>query len=351
MVTRPDTIIGWDLGGAHVKAAWLDCASGRFRHAYQLASPLWQDLSCLRDAISEVLGACPRERVQHAVTMTGELADVFPDRQQGVQSLVQEMRGHVEPSRLAIYAGRAGFVTPDVAMQHCAGIASANWLASSTVAAHRCREGLFIDVGSTTTDITLLADGKVRARGFDDHARMRHDELIYTGVARTPVMAVVDRVPVEGDWIGVAAECFATMADVYRLTGELPSNADLLPSADGGDKTPEGSARRLARMAGRDLSNDVLAWQHAADYVAAMQLHQIMRACHRLLSRGLISDSGPLIGAGVGRFLVRKLAQQWGRAYMDFACLFDAADVRDTDVADCAPAAAVAFLLYEDLVR
>ena len=71
-------------------------------------------------------------------------------------------------------------------------------------------------------------------------------ELLYTGVVRTPVMAVAQTAPFSGRMQRIAAERFATMADVWRLTGDLPGDADPYPTADqrGKSATRERGAAR-----------------------------------------------------------------------------------------------------------
>ena len=141
------------------------------------------------------------------------------------------------------------------------------------------------------------------------------------------------------------AEYFATTADVYRLTGELPEGADQLPAADNGGKTVRDSARRLARMIGRDLESAPLAqWKQCARQLAELQLWQIRQACERVLSRTVAVDRSPVVGAGTGRFLARKLAVHLGRRYRDFDSLIDAAPDTASWASSCAPAVAVALL-------
>jgi len=67
-------------------------------------------------------------------------------------------------------------------------VASANWLASAGFAARHLDQALFIDLGSTTTDILALCGGAVQALGMTDAERLVSEELLYTGVTRTPVM-------------------------------------------------------------------------------------------------------------------------------------------------------------------
>jgi probable H4MPT-linked C1 transfer pathway protein len=224
-------------------------------------------------------------------------------------------------------------------------IASANWHASVRFAAGKLPAGLFADVGSTTTDLVPFARGRVAAVGYSDEQRMIQEELVYTGVTRTPVMAMADSAPFAGDRQRLMAEYFATAADIHRLTGALPEDADQHDTADGRGKTPEDSARRLARMLGRDLeSADMAAWRGLARHLAERQLALLHDAADRVLSRGVVAQDAPLVGAGVGRFLARRLAERLDRPYIDFASFFSGAPEACEWAARCAPAAAIAAL-------
>ena len=170
---------------------------------------------------------------------------------------------------------------PRMQPAHVSDIASANWHATAALAASRVRDGLLVDTGSTTTDLVPFRDGGVTARGYSDGERLTDHELIYAGVVRTPVMAIAREAPFQGRMQGVAAERFATMADVYRLTGDLAHDADPYPTPDHGGKSVEESAARLARMLGRDANEAPLAeWIAAARHFAECQLAH-MRACRR----------------------------------------------------------------------
>jgi probable H4MPT-linked C1 transfer pathway protein len=340
-------VIGWDIGGAHLKAAATDGA-GQIRAVVQEPCPLWQGLDRLETALDRAFAAlAPGPDCRHAVTMTGELVDYFADREQGVLALVEIMTARCAPNAPLVFAGFDGFLAPEaIGSREVAKIASANWLASGFWVAERQDEALFVDIGSTTTDLVPICDGEVKTKGYTDYERMRYDELLYSGIVRTPVPALADRLPFEGEWAGLMAEHFATSADIYRLTGELPDHADQMPAADGGEKTVAGSARRLARLLGRDLESATLTqWRRAARFLRERQLAKIRSAVDRQLSRGLLSDRAPLVGAGVGRFLVRELAGRLGHPYLDFSDLFSMVMPHDEfATADCAPAAAVACL-------
>ncbi len=343
-----ESLLGWDLGGAHVKAARID-GQGCVRSVVQWPCPLWQGLDRLELAIDSVLdriGGPAGSR--HAVTMTGELVDLFPDRTSGVKSLIDVMIGRFPNANLNIYGGASGFLSPDNALARAPQVASANWLASASLAARRLPEGVLIDVGSTTTDLIPFAGNQVLAAGYTDHQRLVQQELLYTGVVRTPLMAVAHSVPFAGEWVSLMAEHFATTADIYRLSGELPDGIDLLPSADNGEKTTTGSARRLARMLGLDVNaTDLNGWQRIARFVAELQLRALTDACVRVLSRPGVPASVPLVGAGVGRFLVKKLSVRLDRPYVGFDEFFCCAKQMEARVAECASAVAVASLAAE----
>src|SRR5690606_522341 len=141
-----------------------------------------------------------------------------------------------------------------------------NWHASGAWIARNLEQALFIDIGSTTSDLIILSDGRPRNRGFSDAERMRNDELVYTGVVRTSVMALGQMIDFHGYEYRIAAEHFATTADIYRITGELMETEDMAATADGAEKSVEASMRRLARMLGHDYED-----AGDADWVALAQ--------------------------------------------------------------------------------
>lgn len=341
-----EVVIGWDVGGAHVKAARLD-RLGRVEEVIQAACPLWQGLHHLDEAIvnlNQRLGGSPL----HAVTMTGEMVDLFPDRATGVSRLVDALSTRLPDATIRFYAGDQGFLDAGSVRRNPASVASANWMASAAFVAARQAHALFIDIGSTTTDLIPVQGGRVRALGKDDASRLASGELLYTGIVRTPLMALAERAPFAGEWVPLMAEYFATTADLYRLLDLLPEGADQHPAADGGDKTVEASARRLARMIGRDLDAvPVTGWRRLAAWLVEVQRRRIEDACARLYSRGLLPDEAPVVVAGVGRFLGVEFAHRAGRPCLDFAALIECSPAVAPRVSDCAPAVAVAWLVRQ----
>ncbi|MGQ0656988.1 MAG: hydantoinase/oxoprolinase family protein [Chromatiales bacterium] len=338
-------IIGWDIGGAHLKFA--RCSTrGRLADVRQYPCPLWQGLEQLDALLEEIAGDINLARHRHAVTMTGELVDIFPDRRRGVLRLLALFLRHVEAASVRVYTASGRLRSPAYARQHTAEVASANWHATAALVGQDQPAALLVDIGSTTTDLVPIHRGRVAVQGWTDAERLRCGELLYTGVVRTPLMTVAAQAPFEGEWQPLAAEIFATTGDVYVLTGRLQPKHYQSATADGAGVTPSDCARRLARTLGRDIGAASLdGWRRVARYFAAAQADTIRCALERILSRRGLEADLPVIGAGCGRFLARELTQRLGHTYMDIADVLGPPPRIREMAAVCAPAVAVAKLM------
>lgn len=336
------SVIGWDVGGAHLKAARAE--DGRIVEAIQVASPLRLGLERLAQSFAEAKARIGAAHL-HAVTMTGELADTFSSRAEGVGKLAALAMRELAPAEVLLYAGRAGFVAPRDAPQHVEDIASANWFASASLAARVVRTALFVDVGSTTTDLVPVVDGAVVARGYTDAERLAAGELVYTGLVRSFVMAVAERAPFAGRWSPLINENFATMADVHRILGQLPDGVDQMATADGREKTVEASRARLARMLGCDVDHaGETASRLLAQWFAERQVRSVMDGAMLVLSSAAVPADAPVLGAGIGDELVQEVARRLGRKHLSFDSVLDVVPHARDQAAHCAPAAALAAL-------
>jgi probable H4MPT-linked C1 transfer pathway protein len=335
-------VVGWDIGGAHLKAARAE--DGCVVDSIQVAAPLRFGLEQLATSFAEAKARTgPAEH--HAITMTGELADTFASRAEGVTSLTGAAARELSPARILLYAGRAGFVEPDGAGRHVADIASANWFAAASVVARRIDSALFMDLGSTTTDLIPIANGVVAARGYTDAERLACGELVYTGLVRSFLMACTDRAPFAGNWTTLIRENFANMADVHRILGQLPEGADQMVTADGREKSVAASRARLARMVGRDSDDaDAAAWIALAQWFAEAQIRALTDGALLVLSQGQIPTSAPIVVAGIGAAVLREVARRLGRDCINFNDLIEVAPSARSAALQNAPAAAVAVL-------
>lgn len=335
-------VIGWDIGGVHLKAARAE--RGRIVKAVQVAAPLRGGLGLLAAAFARAnaeLGGAER----HVATMTGELADTFASRAEGVERIATLAARELDGTTLAIYAGPAGYIAPEAAHHQVGLVASANWHACASFVASRRRNVLFMDMGSTTTDVIAIVDGRVAACGYTDAERLASGELVYTGLVRGFLMASAERAPFRGAWTTLINENFANMADVYRVLGTLPAGSDMMATADGREKTRKASLARLARMVGADAADAAdPEWTALAQWFAEMQIRRVMDAAMFVSSRHAVAVDSPVVAAGAGVRVVGEVARRLGRSILGFDTLLDAAPEARASASQCAPAAALALL-------
>jgi len=337
------SIVGWDVGGAHLKAALVE--RGEVVDAMQVPCTLWQGIEALDSALASMHARWPHLRAaRHAVTMTGEMVDLFPDREAGVSTLVEHLGEALGPD--VQFFGGSEWLESAKAKRAWQQVASANWLATAQCIARCVDEALLIDIGSTTTDVIPIRAGRVDARARTDAARLETSELIYLGVVRTPLCALAQRVRFRGGASNVMNEWFATSADVYRLTGELDARFDQHDAADHRGKDRPATCARLARMIGRDAREAAEAeWIELARTFRDAQVRLIADGVQEVLAASALSIEAPVIAAGCGDFLVREIARRLHRTCIDIDRVLDMNGRVAHWARTCAPSVAVALLL------
>jgi probable H4MPT-linked C1 transfer pathway protein len=301
--------VALDVGGAHIKVAdGCGCAA-------VWPFPLWQRPTGLVDALESCLATAPTADVL-AVTMTGELADCYETKAEGVAQIVAAVERCSAGRPIHVYCTDGQFRTTRHADEEPLLVAAANWHA---LAQFVCRyldgaAGLLVDIGSTTTDIVPLdADGPA-ARGTTDPHRLVCGELVYTGVVRSPVCGLVETLPWQGQVCPTAQEVFATTGDAYVTLGDLPEDPRATYTADGRGLTRSAARDRLARSICADRTmfspDDALA---AAEAIRGRQLTALEQAARRVLAAMTRQPKVAVIG-GLGEFLARDLIDRTTRS-------------------------------------
>ena len=240
-------VLAFDIGGANIKAAdgigWV----------HSEPFELWRRRSELPAALARIVSSRHPRRV--VATMTGEIADCYASRQEGVADIVAAVAAATRAAvgsgcPVGIYLVDGLIVPPEEAVHRPLDAAASNWHAVARLAATvtTTDRAFLIDIGSTTTDIVPLVGRAPAPAGRDDVKRMAVGELVYTGVERTPVAAIVRSLPWRGRLHPVASELFAQSLDAWLLLGGLDEDATPLNTADGGPATRAAAQRRLARM-------------------------------------------------------------------------------------------------------
>jgi probable H4MPT-linked C1 transfer pathway protein len=167
---------------------------------------------------------------------------------------------------------------------------------------------VLIDIGSTTTDVIPLVDGLPQPTGRTDVARLQSGELIYCGVRRTPLCALIDCVPLGDARCAVAAELFATIFDVYLTLGDIPENTADCFTANGRPATVAAAHDRIARAIGGDVSEITPAeTRRIAEHIAEQQLQRLCDGAEAIAAR-LPGPCENVLISGSGAFLARRVA-------------------------------------------
>jgi hypothetical protein len=160
-------VIGWDVGGAHVKGCLLEggrCATRR-------SGPARCGRGCSSSTTRWTTPARAGRRAgtADAPCRDDDRRDGRPVREPrgGVAQLADRLAERLGPT-LRLYAPARLACRHEAAAQHWQRIASANWRASAELLARRQRDALLVDIGSTTTDLVPVRDGRVAALAHGD---------------------------------------------------------------------------------------------------------------------------------------------------------------------------------------
>jgi probable H4MPT-linked C1 transfer pathway protein len=332
--------LGLDIGGANLKTA---TSAGAARTE---PFEIWRAPGELVKRLSDLIARFPPADVV-ALTMTAELADCFATKADGVRFIIEAVEEAAGSARIAVWLTAGEFAAPRSAVGRPRAVAAANWHALATWAGRLAPEGnaLLLDIGSTTTDIIPLQDGRPVGLGSNDLDRLLNHELVYTGFRRTPLCAVANAVPVRGRPCPVAAELFATMLDVYLLLELAPESATDRNTADGRPATIACAHDRLARMVCCDHDEIELAEARSiARFFAEAQVRGLSSAVAAVVARDH-EQFDTVIIAGSGESLARKIVAELPA--LQNARLVRLAEQLSPALAEAACAYAVAVLATE----
>ena len=295
--------VGVDVGGANLKFAGnAACAIEPFA--------LWQNPSQLSKTLQQQLQKFePFDRL--AVTMTGELADCYRNKQHGVSEIVNAVQEGFAAKAPLFYQTTGRFADATDANTNYLLTAASNWHAMAAVAGQWSPECILVDIGSTTTDIIPIASGVPIAKGQTDLTRLENCELLYTGVGRTNVAAVVNEISFNGKQVPIASEFFASIKDAYVVLG-LHHEDDPLDdnNADGRPSTRPFAMHRLARVLCSDVGEiGEVALIDIAQQIAAEHKARIAKPISTVATTHNLSTA---IIAGSGTWLAREILESIG---------------------------------------
>lgn len=373
--------IGLDVGGANLKVASLvGDHSGSAPVLEQIAFALWKTPDLLTARLQDLLHPFFADEGQKvdgvAVTMSGELADCYAHRRDGVLAIaaaVHEAVGdavgnaiHSEAANsvsVTFQGLRGQYFSFDQVADHWNEIAAANWVVMAGCVGRFLpdQSGVVMDIGSTTTDITPIKAGLIDVEFdaqascsesnavADDVRRLAEGSLVYAGVGRTPVACLIQSVDFRGGRIGLARELFATVDDCFLwlgMTGEECNLEDLhVDTADGRPRTRQASAQRLARMFCADVGGID---ERLIDAVAEQTVRALASVIAEKLTDFALPSGEPdsIVAVGQGAFLLPEVLRHAAPRRFQIVALPESLDARSLT-----PAWAVATMAAERFLK
>jgi (4-(4-[2-(gamma-L-glutamylamino)ethyl]phenoxymethyl)furan-2-yl)methanamine synthase len=321
-------VIGLDIGGANTKLASSDGTHVELHHL-----PLWKNTR-LPEILKEIAERLRPEKV--AVVMTGELADCFKNKEEGIRFIKDSVDSAFLFSKVA-YINNMGRFQNETDRER--DLAAANWAASARLIGTEIGDCIFMDVGSTTSDIIPIVSGEHKS-GLTDFERLKRSELVYSGILRTNLAAILRKVEIEGSWCRTASELFATTADIYLLLGDIDEDIYTCETADGAGRSIPDAMRRIARLVCADLSeikkNEIY---EIAIQAKEKQVSILTQALFEVAERNGLNK---IAAAGLGEFLIKgaaeslgfdyfSVSEHWGKEISKVFPAYAAARLMDTD--------------------
>jgi probable H4MPT-linked C1 transfer pathway protein len=312
-------VLGFDVGGANTKAAFVSVKNGKLLSAEVAVEyfPIWKQpdrLASVLLTLKQRLGAFRLDAV--GVTMTAELSDAYQTKREGVTHILDCVLKIFSEVPVYVLNTDAKLETVDDARREPLGVAAANWVATGWLIAQHIKNCVVVDVGSTSTSIIPVVKGQVAALGKTDLDKLLCGELVYTGSLRTNVAAIVQSIPIRGGVAGVASELFALSGDVHLVLGHITEDEYSSETADGRGKTVLEALARLARVICADT--EMLTAKEIIDLAQFIYSKQIMQVAEGLTkvyayTKKLSQDNVPVVVTGLGKkFLAQKAAEAVG---------------------------------------
>jgi probable H4MPT-linked C1 transfer pathway protein len=293
-----------------------------------------------------------------ALTMTGELADCFHTRAEGVAKILEQVTRLFPSPLVYVYCVDGKWRSPAQAAREPWLTAASNWHALANWAGRFLQNqnsdvsqkpstlqqrGILVDIGSTTIDIVAISPEEVLTKSKTDSDRLKKHELIYTGVERSNISGLLRYLPLHGKRCPIMNEQFATTRDAYvwlRLLDEAPQDSN---TCDSRPMTRLNARYRLARLVGEDGSTIT---DCDLDAIASTILKK--QAALLRSQKTTKQPNFPLISSGHGDFLIREALKDLLHSKSPYKLSqFSLSDQLGQNYSRVAPALAVAQLARE----
>jgi probable H4MPT-linked C1 transfer pathway protein len=346
-------VLGLDIGGANTKATFLKTQDDTVKELRTSMEyfPIWKKG---KEQLPRVLEKLKKRLVNSTaldgvgLTMTAELSDAYWTKKEGVHHVLDCANQVFDDVPLFILDVEAKLLPVKDARREPLKVASANWAATGWMISQLIKNCIAVDVGSTTTSIIPVINGKLAAEGRTDLEKLQNGELVYSGSLRTNVATIVNGIPVRGRIARVSSELFAQSGDVHLLLDNIREEEYTAETCDGRGKTRREAMVRLARVVCADIN--MLTEQETmamAQFVYARQVEQITGGLKQVYKRIklLLQEKIVVVITGLGRnFLARKAAEKAG-----FNEIIDLRELVGAEASVMSPSVGVALMVASSL--
>jgi hypothetical protein len=349
-------VFSLDIGGVNTKAAFLITRKSVVKELRTATEyfPIWkrgkeQIPEILRRLRKQLAGSAMLDGV--GVTMTAELSDIYWSKREGVNHILDCVANVFADTSVFVLNVDAELISVKDAKEKPMEVAAANWVATGWMVSQLFEDCIVVDVGSTTTSIIPIINGKVAAEGKTDPQKLLNGELVYTGALRTNVATIVDYVPFRGGKARVSSELFAMAGDVHLLLNHIPEQDYTVETADGRGKTRKEAMARLARVVCADI--EMVAEEEImsmARFLYERQVEQIaegLKQVYERVKQQVQKDDFniPIVVAGLGRdFLAKAAAERAG-----FKKIVNVGEILGVEAAFMLPCVGLALLTASEL--
>ena len=304
--------MGLDIGGANLKGAAVEVdGKGRFRLLYSCVRDFSLTTRDIFEEVSEEVGGVDVV----GVTSTAEYSlRLFRTLGDGIMHYCRDL-SFIHGPRI-LWVNTDGGLVDNGSLRDPYAVAAANWVASAAfIGRYVLKDCILVDVGSTTTDIVPVKDGKPCSNARFDWERLGRGELVYTGAINTGVGSILRRINVAGTESWVSSEDFSISGDVHLICGNI-SELTFRSYTRGNNAPPKESLTRLAHMVCADdmlLERRVI--EDMARQVWKKQVSDISSGLRQVYEsqRTLYRQKPPVICCGLGaEFLGARAARACG---------------------------------------
>lgn len=278
-------IIGLDIGGANTDGAFIRIENDRIisSDTFREYFPMWKNNRLLEEFLEKIYDKYSADKI--CVSMTAELADCYESKEEGVRDISCKVVSVFGKDNV-YFVTFDGLKKYDELEKDFVSAAAANWIGTTEIIKHVKSDCVFMDMGSTTTDIIPLKNKKEVATGHNDLERLISGELIYTGMLRTNLATITDYVPIRGRKCRVSSELFGITADTNMVLGNITLEEYKCSAPDGNKKDVLSCKRRIARLICADLNLlDDEEIYSIAEFIEEKQLEQIVNGLNSVISR------------------------------------------------------------------